>query len=226
MHPVVPAVATTCSIAEIRSEHSRRFNRLRHRRKTVQYAGSTVVPYYSPVSGGKSKQLLVSRSTFYLVVSIVNLSHLRIYNGYQRDAYSLRNWAVGMLPSVVYSLTDHNFADVVLRSSTPWVVDYYAPWCGPCQRFAIEYEIAARQFGRRVKFAKVNCESFPFTCQKASVQAYPSIRFYLGKTGFAQQDSIGTPYVNTKKAEDLVEWLESLLSNQKSSHNANLRDEL
>ena len=133
---------------------------------------------------------------------------------------------MGMLPSAVYSLTDHNFADVVLSSSTPWIVDYYAPWCGPCQRFAIEYEIAARQFSRRVKFAKVNCENFPFTCQKASVQAYPSIRFYPGKTGLSQQDSFGTPYVNTKKAEDLVEWLESLLSNQKASHSANHRDEL
>lgn len=148
----------------------------------------------------------------------------RTYNDYQRDAYSLRSWVVGMLPSSVYSLTDTNFADVVLSSSTPWIVDFYAPWCGPCQQFAIEFEIAAKYFSstKLVKFAKINCENFYLTCQKASVQAYPSIRYYPGQTGFSQQQSLGTPFRSDKKAEDLIEWLETLLKNQK----LNPRDEL
>lgn len=116
---------------------------------------------------------------------------------------------------------------MVLSSSTPWVVDYYAPWCGPCQRFAAEFEVAARQFesGRQVKFAKVNCENFYLTCQRASVQAYPTIRFYPGKAGSSQQNPTGIPYSNSKKAEDLVEWLKDLINNQHSTK-SNVRDEL
>ena len=152
--------------------------------------------------------------------SIIFFFYSRTYNGFQRDAFSLRSWLVSSLPSSVYALSDYNFDDLVLRSSTPWVIDYYAPWCGPCQVFAVEFELAAKQLddGRRLKFAKVNCDSFPLTCRKAGIQAYPSVRYYPGKTGWALQNAIGIPFVNDrKKKEELVEWLEELLSQSSSA---------
>lgn len=155
------------------------------------------------------------------------------YNGFQRDAYALRSWLVSSLPSSVYALGDYNFADVVLRSNTPWVVDYYAPWCGPCQVFAVEFELAAKQLddGRRLKFAKVNCESFPHVCRNAGIQSYPTVRYYPGKTGWSPQNPFGVPFVNDRrKVEDVVEWLEELLVSQSPSASGNnaasIRDEL
>lgn len=155
------------------------------------------------------------------------------YNGFQRDAYSLRSWLVNSLPSSVYALGDYNFADLVLRSNTPWVVDYYAPWCGPCQVFAVEFELAAKQLddGRHLKFAKVNCESFPNICRNAGIQSYPSVRYYPGKTGWSHQSPFGIPFVNDRrKVEEVVEWLEQLLISHfpsaYSNKAASSRDEL
>lgn len=116
------------------------------------------------------------------------------------------------------------------------MVDYYAPWCGPCQVFAVEFELAAKQLddGRRLKFAKVNCESFPMTCHRAGIQAYPTVRFYPGKTGWSLQNPVGIPFVSERrKVDEVVEWLEELLmsSHSQSASNNNKapsfsRDEL
>lgn len=86
--------------------------------------------------------------------------------------------------------------------------------------FAVEFELAAKQLedGRRLKFAKVNCDSFPLTCRKAGIQAYPSVRYFPGKTGWELQNPVGIPFVNDrKKKEELVEWLEELLTQTPSA---------
>merc|ERR1712071_290809 len=103
------------------------------------------------------------------------------YRGHQRDSTSLRNWVTNSLSS-----TDDDFFDVVLQSDVPWVVDFYAPWCGPCQTFAFEFEMASKIMEGRVKFATVNCDRFYQSCQTASVHAYPSVRFYAGRTGLSR----------------------------------------
>ena len=111
--------------------------------------------------------------------SMFHLFFLRSYQGYQRDWISLRNWVVNSLPSSVVALTNFDaFAKTVLDSSVAWVVDFYAPWCRPCQTFASEYELASKRMDGRIKFAKVDCDRFYQTCIQASVHTYPTVRFY------------------------------------------------
>ncbi|XP_056145377.1 dnaJ homolog subfamily C member 10 isoform X2 [Lampris incognitus] len=66
------------------------------------------------------------------------------YNGWHRDAQSLRVWALSSLPRASVDLTPDSFRSLVLSSQEHWVIDFYAPWCGPCQHFAPEFEVLAR----------------------------------------------------------------------------------
>ena len=142
----------------------------------------------------------------------------RPYNGFQRDAESLRTWLVNALPSNVYTLNDHNFVEVVLKGTTPWVVDFYAPWCGPCQTFAVDFELAAKMLDGSVRFAKVNCDVYYYTCQSAGIRAYPSVRLYPGRTGWNLQETSGIPFAGERRnAEDVAAWIEEILSQTASS---------
>ncbi|XP_066045895.1 dnaJ homolog subfamily C member 10 isoform X3 [Chamaea fasciata] len=116
------------------------------------------------------------------------------YNGWHRDAYSLRGWALGYLPQVSVDLTPQSFTEKVLNGKDHWVIDFYAPWCGPCQNFAPEFEMLARAVKGKVKAGKVDCQAYGQTCQTADIRAYPTVKFY--------------PYQGTKKSP-LGEYIDS-----------------
>jgi thioredoxin 1 len=73
-----------------------------------------------------------------------------------------------------------NFESEVLQSTLPVLVDFWAPWCGPCKMLApVLEEIAGEQAGR-VKIVKVNLDENPELAQKYGVQAIPTLLFFSG----------------------------------------------
>ncbi|CAD6184800.1 unnamed protein product [Caenorhabditis auriculariae] len=118
-------------------------------------------------------------------------SHYDYPNNMWRNSDSIQRWVFGMLPSSVEAL-GNDFWTTVLDADEPWVVDFYAPWCGHCVQFAPTYEKLAKKFNGRLKFAKVDCDQWPGVCQGAQVQAYPTIRLYRGRTNSKRQDVWGT----------------------------------
>lgn len=70
-------------------------------------------------------------------------STCRKFNGWSRDADSFRQWVYSRMSSVVTVLNDRSY-EQVLHSTEPWLVDFYAPWCGHCHVFAPDFEDIAR----------------------------------------------------------------------------------
>lgn len=117
--------------------------------------------------------------------------HFSVFNGWSRDATSFRDWAAHFLPTSVEELDHAGFFESVLTDKDPWIVDFYAPWCGHCVSFRPVFESAAKKLEGKVKFGALNCEEHWHACDAAQVHRYPTVMFYLGST-HKVQSSVGT----------------------------------
>ncbi|XP_064647185.1 dnaJ homolog subfamily C member 10-like [Lineus longissimus] len=115
------------------------------------------------------------------------------YNGFFRNAPNLRAWIYEYLPSRVRVIDASNFDKIVLSSKEPWVVDFFAPWCGHCQHFAPNFERVAHEVAGRARCGKVNCDERKNQnlCGRAGIQGYPSVFFYSGASNGRKQSPVG-----------------------------------
>jgi thioredoxin 2 len=75
-------------------------------------------------------------------------------------------------------VTDENFGQVVLQSSDPVLVDFWAPWCGHCKTLSPVLEGLAGDFGGRIKIAKVNVDENPRTASNYNIRSVPNLLFF------------------------------------------------
>ena len=79
-------------------------------------------------------------------------------------------------------LTEANFADEVLKSELPVLVDFWAEWCGPCKMLAPTVEELAAEYKGRAKVGKLNVDQNPTIAERYGIRGIPTIiLFYNGE---------------------------------------------
>ena len=102
-------------------------------------------------------------------------------------------------------VTDANFEAEVVKSAIPVLVDFWAPWCGPCRMIGPVIDELAKEYAGKVKVCKLNTDENQDTASKYQISAIPTILLFKGGK-LAQQ------LVGLQPKEELKKNLDELLA--------------
>ena len=80
----------------------------------------------------------------------------------------------------VVEFTDANFESEVLKADQPVLVDFWAPWCGPCKMLTPTIEQLAEDYDGKVRVGKMNTDENPQTASGHSISAIPTVMLFKG----------------------------------------------
>jgi thioredoxin 1 len=103
----------------------------------------------------------------------------------------------------ILEIDDGSFDDEVLQADKPVMVDFWAPWCGPCRAIGPVIEELAGAFDEKVKFTKCNVDDNPVTPGKFGIKSIPTLIFF--KEGKVAEQIVGI--VAKSKLEDILNKL-------------------
>ncbi len=107
-------------------------------------------------------------------------------------------------PNVV-TLTEQNFAQEVLKSTAPILVDFWAEWCGPCKMIAPVLDELADEFVGRARIGKVNIDEHQSLAAQYNVRAIPTLLLF-------KQGQVVEQLVGAKSKRDLKASLEKAVA--------------
>ncbi|MRJ02258.1 MAG: thioredoxin TrxC [Epsilonproteobacteria bacterium] len=101
-------------------------------------------------------------------------------------------------------LTPESFETMITKNDIPVIVDFWAPWCGPCQMMAPAFEDAASRFALKARFAKVNTEEYPQLAQPFGIRGIPTM------IAFKHGQELGR-VSGALSAEQIIQWVSRFL---------------
>jgi thioredoxin 1 len=105
---------------------------------------------------------------------------------------------------MIKEINDKNFKDEVADSNSIVVVDFWAPWCGPCKMLSPVIEELAKEMGKEVKFAKVNVDENPLISSKYRISSIPTVLIF-------SKDTIRETMVGFRPKADIKKIIEKHL---------------
>jgi thioredoxin 1 len=102
------------------------------------------------------------------------------------------------------AVTEQSFAADVLGGTHPVLVDFWAPWCGPCRMLAPVLDELATKFAGRVVIAKVNVDENPQLAARFGIASIPTLLFFKGGQLVDQQVGVPSPRALSARLEALL----------------------
>ena len=96
----------------------------------------------------------------------------------KKDSYSKAkcgNCGASLLEGKVIEANSSDFAYILQNATVPVIVDFWAPWCGPCRMMAPNFEAASRALAPKVQFVKVNTEENPQISAQFGIRSIPTM---------------------------------------------------